>query len=181
MTEYEAMLAQADLLYDMDDINQALDEMAEALSRDYQEQAPVMLCVMNGAVMTTGHLLPRLLFPLELDYIHASRYGDKTVGGELVWQSEPRVDLNRRHVLLVEDIYDQGQTLAALRAYCHEAGAASVRCACLLDKIRQDKVGTIPEYLGLTVPDRYVFGFGMDMAGYWRNLPAIYAVREPMT
>lgn len=181
MTEYEAMLAQADLLYDMGDINQALDEMAEALSRDYQEQAPVVLCVMNGAVMTTGHLLPRLLFPLELDYIHASRYGDKTVGGELVWQSEPRVDLNRRHVLLVEDIYDQGQTLAALRAYCHEAGAASVRCACLLDKIRQDKVGTIPEYLGLTVPDRYVFGFGMDMAGYWRNLPAIYAVREPMT
>lgn len=178
MTEYETMLAQSDLLYDMAAIDGALDNIAEALSRDYQDKNPVVLCVMNGAVITTGHLLPRLLFPLELDYIHASRYGDKTVGGELVWQSQPQIDLSDRHVLLIEDIYDIGLTLAALRDFCEQAGAASVRCACLLDKDRADKVGPLPEYLGLTVPDRYVFGFGMDKAGAWRNLPAIYALRE---
>lgn len=178
MTEYEAVLAQAEQLYDMADINRALDKMAQALTDDYQAQNPVVLCVMNGAVVTTGHLLPRLLFRLELDYIHASRYGDETTGGKLVWQSQPRIDLRHRHVLLVEDIFDEGVTLTALRKYCQEAGAASVRCACLLNKIRENKESSLPEYLGLEVPDRYVFGFGLDMGGYWRNLPAIYAVRE---
>lgn len=178
MTEMDTMLAQAELLHGMDDINRALDKMATALKQDYAELNPVMLCVMNGAVMTAGHLLPRLPFRLELDYIHASRYGDKTVGGELVWQSQPSIDINGRHVVLIEDIFDEGLTLAALREYCSEAGALSVRCTCLLDKVREDKVGPLPEYLGLTVPDRYVFGFGMDVEGYWRNLPAVYAMKE---
>ena len=178
MTQMDSLLAEADLLYSMDDINQALDKLAEAIERDYAELNPVMLCVMNGAVMTAGHLLPRLPFRLELDYIHASRYGDKTVGGELVWQSQPSININDRHVVLIEDIYDQGLTLAALREFCNEAGAISVRCVCLFDKLREDKVGPLPEYLGLSVPDRYVFGFGMDVAGYWRNLPAVYAMKD---
>lgn len=178
MTEYDAMLAQAERLYDMDEINVALDRIAGALLRDYAELNPVMLCVMNGAVMTAGHLLPKLPFKLELDYIHASRYGDKTIGGELVWQSQPSIDISNRHVVLIEDIFDEGLTLAALREFCVEAGALSVRCACLLDKLREDKVGPLPEYIGLTVPDRYVFGFGMDVGGFWRNLPAVYALKE---
>ncbi len=178
MTEYDAMLAQAERLYGMDEINAALDRIAGALLRDYAELNPVMLCVMNGAVMTAGHLLPKLPFKLELDYIHASRYGDKTIGGELVWQSQPSIDISNRHVVLIEDIFDEGLTLAALREFCVEAGALSVRCACLLDKLREDKVGPLPEYIGLTVPDRYVFGFGMDVGGFWRNLPAVYALKE---
>lgn len=178
MTEYEAMLAQSDLLYSMEDIEQALDTIARSLTRDYANLNPVMLCVMNGAVMTTGRLLPKLPFRLELDYIHASRYGDKTVGGELIWQSQPTIDINKRHVVLIEDIFDEGLTLAALREYCLEAGALSVRCACLLEKKREHQLGPLPEYLGLSVPDRYVFGFGMDVQGYWRNLPAIYALKD---
>lgn len=178
MTEYEAMLAQSDLLFSMEEIDNALDKIADSLNRDYAELNPVMLCVMNGSVMTAGHLLPRLPFRLELDYIHATRYGDKTVGGELIWQSQPTIDISQRHVVLIEDIFDEGLTLAALRDYCEQAGALSVRCACLLDKLREGKVGIAPEYIGLTVPDRYVFGFGMDVEGLWRNLPAIYALKE---
>ena len=178
MTEYEAMLENADLLFSMEAINQALDSMAQAITADYSTLNPVMLCVMNGAVMTAGHLLPRLPFRLELDYIHATRYGDKTVGGELVWQAQPRIDLAGRHVILIEDIYDEGLTLAALREYCLDAGAATVRCVCLLDKKRHGQIGIAPEYLGLTVPDRYVFGFGMDVEGSWRNVPAVYALKE---
>ena len=178
MTEYDAMLAKSDLLYSMDDINQALDSLAAALTQDYAEQYPLMLCAMNGAVMTTGHLMSRLLFKLELDYIHASRYGDKIVGGELRWQAKPHSDLQGRHVVLIEDIYDEGLTLSALREYCLLAGAASVRCVCLFNKQRSGKVGPVPEYIGLDVPDRYVFGFGMDVEGDWRNLPAVYALRE---
>ncbi|WP_438971038.1 phosphoribosyltransferase family protein, partial [Methylophaga sp.] len=112
------------------------------------------------------------------DYIHASRYGDKTVGGQLIWRAEPSVELKNRHVVLVEDIYDEGITVSALRKYCLEAGALSVRCATLLDKDRPRQIEPLPEYIGLTVPDRYVFGFGMDVEGYWRNIPAIYAMKE---
>ena len=179
MTDYDIMLAQSERLYGMDDINEALDRIAEALLSDYAGLNPVMLCVMNGAVMTAGHLLPKLPFKLELDYIHATRYGDKTIGGELVWQSQPSIDISNRHVVLIEDIFDEGLTLTALREFCLEAGALSVRCACLLDKLREDKVGPLPEYIGLTVPDRYVFGFGMDVEGLWRNLPAVYMLKEP--
>lgn len=178
MTEYDAMLANSDLLYSFEDINQALDLLASQLTQDYAEKHPLVLCVMNGAVMTTGHLMSRLLFRLELDYIHASRYGDKTVGGELRWQAKPHSDLQGRHVLLIEDIFDEGLTLSALRDYCLQAGAASVRCVCLFNKQRSDKVGSMPEYIGLDVPNRYVFGFGMDVEGDWRNLPAVYALRE---
>jgi hypoxanthine phosphoribosyltransferase len=176
--DYDRLLAQADLIYDMTAINRALDELATQLIADYADQDPVMLCVMNGSVMTAGHLLPRLPFKLELDYIHATRYGDKTMGGELVWQSQPTMSIKDRHVVLIEDIFDEGLTLAALRDYCDQAGALSVRCVCLLDKQREGKLGKQPEYIGLTVPDRYVFGFGMDVEGYWRNLPAVYAMKD---
>lgn len=177
MTQSDFLSERADKLYDMTAIDAAMVRLAAALTRDYADKKPVMLCVMNGAVMFAGHLLPRLAFALELDHIHATRYGEETVGGELVWQAQPNIDLAGRHVVLMEDIYDEGVTLAALRQYCRDAGAQSVRCVCLVDKLRENKLGPLPEYIGLTVPDRYVFGFGMDMHGLWRNLPAIYALR----
>jgi len=178
MTEYDAILAQAELLYNMDEIERALEQLAEKLTADYADKTPLLLTVMNGAVMTAGYLLPKLKFKLEIDYIHASRYGDKTTGGELNWHAQPTLNLSNRHVILIEDIYDEGITLTALRRYCLEAGAASVRCLALVDKLHDDKTGLVPEYIGLTVANRYVFGFGMDVEGFWRNLPAIYAMKE---
>lgn len=176
MKEMLQIFEQADQLYTMADIEQTLEQLAEKLSQEYADKNPVILCVMNGSVMTTGHLLPKLSFPLELDYIHATRYGEKIVGGELVWQSRPTIDLSNRAVILIEDIYDQGVTLMALREFCENAGAASVECLALVEKLHENKVGQMPEYIGMTVPDRYVFGFGMDYQGYWRNAPGIYAV-----
>lgn len=176
MQEIQTVFEQADLIYSLDDIDQALQNMAQQLEQHYAERNPVILCVMNGSVMTTGHLLPKLNFPLELDYIHATRYGDKTVGGELDWHAKPTIDLTDRDVILIEDIFDLGITLQALRDYCDEAGAKSVACAVLTDKAHSNKTGQQPEYIGLTLPDRYVFGFGMDYKGYWRNAPGIYAV-----
>jgi hypoxanthine phosphoribosyltransferase len=178
MTEYDAVLAKADLLYNMEEIDAALAQLAEKLTADYADKNPLMLTVMNGAVMTAGYLLPKLKFKLEIDYIHASRYGDKIIGGDLNWHSQPTIALKNRHIVLIEDIYDEGITLNALRQFCIEAGAASVRCVALVDKLHNNKTGTVPEYIGLTVADRYVFGFGMDVEGYWRNLPAIYAMKE---
>jgi hypoxanthine phosphoribosyltransferase len=176
MQEIKMVYEQADLIYSLSEIDQALNNIAQQIEQDYVDRNPVLLCVMNGSVMTTGHLLPKLNFPLELDYIHASRYGDETVGGELNWHAKPSIDLAGRDVILVEDIFDLGITLQALREFCEQAGANSVRCAVLTDKQHSNKTGLQPEYIGLSLPDRYVFGFGMDYKGYWRNAPGIYAV-----
>jgi len=168
----------ADKLYSMADIDRALTRLAVALTEHFSTSNPLLLCVMNGSVMTTGHLLPKLNFPLELDYIHVSRYGDKTVGGELNWFHKPATNLTDRTVILIEDIFDEGVTVQALRDYCEQAGAKTVQCVALVDKLHHNKVGDLPEYIGLTVPNRFVFGFGMDYHGYWRNAPGIFAVQE---
>ena len=178
MKQIRQTMEHAELLFSMTEIDQQISQLAEQLNRDYATLNPVVLCVMNGAVITLGHLLPKLSFPLQLDYIHATRYGDKMVGGELVWQARPMIDLADRHVLLIEDIFDEGHTLQALRDFCLQSGASSVRCLALVNKLHSRKQGPLPEYLGLEVPDRYVFGFGMDVEGYWRNAPGIFAVRE---
>jgi len=178
MKQLQQVLDTADCLYSMTEIDAALETLAETLTAHYANANPLLLCVMNGSVVTAGHLLPKLTFPLELDYIHASRYGDKTVGGELTWHHKPSTPLEGRAVLLIEDIYDEGVTLHNLRSYCEQAGASSVKSVTLIEKLHDNKVGMSPEFIGLTVPDRYVFGFGMDYQGYWRNAPGIYAVKD---
>jgi len=177
MEQLQSILDSADCLYTLNEIDLALDTLAVSISERYAQSNPLILCVMNGSVVTTGRLLPRLSFPLELDYIHVTRYGDKTVGGTLNWLHKPTTVLRDRHVILVEDIYDEGVTLKALRDYCEGMQAKSVSCVTLIDKLHDNKIGIAPEFIGLTVPDRYVFGFGMDYQGYWRNAPGIYAVK----
>ena len=178
MKHIQQIFDQSEQLYSMSEIDGALEKLAAALNSSYANSNPVLLCVMNGSVITAGHLLPKLQFPLELDYIHVTRYGDKTTGGELTWLHRPVTDLTGRAVILIEDIFDEGVTLQALRDYCEQAGASSVSCVALVDKLHDNKVCVPPEFIGLTVPDRYVFGFGMDYKGFWRNTPGIYAVKE---
>lgn len=178
MPAEKSLMHQADCLYSLPQIETALTQLAEQITAEYADKNPLLLCVMTGAVITLGHLLPKLAFELEVDYLHASRYGNKTSGGELVWYAKPQTALANRHVLLVEDIYDEGPTLMALRDFCQRAGAASVSCVALVEKHHDRKSGVKPEYIGLTVPDRYVFGFGMDVSGYWRNAPGIFALKE---
>lgn len=178
MKQLQQVFDTAECLYSMTEIDAALERVATTLIAHYADLNPLLLCVMKGSVITAGHLLPKLPFPLELDYIHASRYGDETVGGELTWHHSPHTAIENREVLLIEDIHDEGVTLQNLRSYCEQAGARTVKCVTLIEKLHDNKVGTPPEFVGLTVPDRYVFGFGMDYRGYWRNAPGIYAVKE---
>ncbi|MFW5450168.1 MAG: hypoxanthine-guanine phosphoribosyltransferase [Methylophagaceae bacterium] len=178
MKQLQDIFDNAQQLYSMAEIDAALERLAIALTQEYADVNPLFLCVMNGSVMTTGHLLPKLKFPLELDYIHVSRYGDKTIGGKLNWLHKPVTDLNDRTIILIEDIFDEGVTVQALRDYCKQAQARLVSCVALVDKLHDNKLGKLPEFIGLTVPNRYVFGFGMDYQGYWRNAPGIYAVNE---
>ncbi len=174
--ELAGVMQRAECLHDANAIDKALDQLAEAITQTMGEQRPLILGVMTGAMVPLGRLLTRLDFPLELDYIHATRYHKTTTGRELVWLARPQTPLRDRHVLLVDDILDEGHTFRGLLEACREEGAASVKTAVLADKPNPRRVpGLVADFAGLTVPDRYVFGAGMDYKGYLRNVDAIYA------
>ncbi len=179
LTDVEQVMKEADTLYSPAEINQAMDRMAEGIIRDMADTNPVVFSVMNGALVLTGQLVTRLNFPLEISYLHATRYRGETTGSDLDWRAFPAQDVSDRSVLIVDDIYDEGGTLAAIVDHCYEAGARDVRIAVLVNKDHDRKVR--PEmtvhYEGLKCVDRYIFGFGMDYKGYWRNAPGIYAVK----
>jgi len=125
-----------------------------------------------------GQLLPMLRFPLDFDYVHASRYGATTRGAGLEWRVSPPNLAKGRVVLVVDDILDHGETMAAIRARLLELGAEAVHCAVLVDKVIDRKKPIRADFVGLSIPDRFVFGCGMDAKGYWRNLPEIRAMKE---
>jgi hypoxanthine phosphoribosyltransferase len=167
-----------ELLYDRIAVEAALDRLASHIVDALADRFPVALCVMGGAVVFAGQLLPRLTFPLEFDYLHATRYRDTTQGGDIAWEVLPRKDVTGRVVLLLDDILDEGHTLAAARTKLLELGAAEVYIAVLADKDTGRVKPIQPDFVGLRLPDRYVFGMGMDAYGLWRNLSGIYALRE---
>lgn len=166
---------QADLLHAANDVGAALDRVADAIAADYRDRDPVLVCVMNGAVYPFSEILRRLEMPLRTDYIHATRYGGNLTGGQISWLAEPHVDPQGQHILIIDDILDEGETLDNIVRYYQHKGAASVRSAVLVVKDRPRKIDYMADYVGLHVPDRYVFGCGMDYKGYLRNLPGIYA------
>lgn len=174
------VLAKAECLHDMDSINQGLDRMANAITQKLKDSNPLVLCVMIGALIPTGHLLTRLNFPLEVDYIHATRYRGATRGGDLHWLVEPRQSLKGRTVLIVDDIMDGGLTLSAIIDYCEQLGAKAVYTAVMVNKIRTREPGVTkePDFTGVDTEDKYLFGFGLDYEEYLRNAPGIYAVAK---
>ncbi|MDR2877852.1 MAG: hypoxanthine-guanine phosphoribosyltransferase [Chromatiales bacterium] len=173
-----AVHAAADRLYDVDAILRALDSMADAISATLRDSNPLVITVMQGGLIPAGLLLPRLDFSLQTDYLHATRYNGKTRGGEIRWVARPVNSLAGRVVLLVDDIYDEGHTLAAIVEACKQQGAHRVYSAVLLDKQHDRKADYRPEFIGLPVVDRYVYGMGMDYKEYLRNAPGIFAVRD---
>lgn len=176
--EARSLLAQADLVTSVDEVEAALDRMAAQIGARLGDANPLVLTVMGGAVIFAGQLLPRLDFPLECDYLHATRYGDGVSGGRLNWVVEPRVPVAGRVVLVLDDILDEGITLAAVKARLVEQGAAECYLAVLSEKDLGKTKPIAADFVGVRLPNRYVFGCGMDVKGAWRNLPAIYALKE---
>lgn len=177
--EVNQVLSDADLLADEAEVTAAIGRLALEITDQLKDSRPVLLCIMNGGLIFAGQLLTKLLFPLELDYLHATRYGNETVGADLNWIVRPRLDLKGRTVLLLDDILDEGVTLAAIADYCRRQGAARVLMAVLVEKLHLRKVspGMRADFSGLEVGDRFLFGYGLDYKGYWRNAPGIYAVK----
>lgn len=173
-----ALFNEAELIYGRSEVERTLDRLGAEITDRMADSFPVALCVMGGAVVFAGQLLPRLAFPLEFDYLHATRYRDGTRGGEIEWCALPRSEVAGRVILLMDDILDEGHTLAAAKAKLLELGAARVEVAVMAEKKLDHAKPIQADYVGLTLPNRYVFGMGMDAYGLWRNLPGIYALKE---
>lgn len=176
VTEALAVLEQADRLYSEEQVERALDGIAAEITANLEGSNPLVVCVLLGALVLYGKLLVRLNFPLQVDYIHATRYRQGLRGHELQWRGGPAVSPANRTILIVDDILDEGTTLAAIEDYFRNAGAKAVYKAVLVRKDRPRNPEIKVDFVGLTVPDRYVFGYGMDYKGYWRNLSDIYAL-----
>ncbi|HEX6634722.1 MAG TPA: hypoxanthine-guanine phosphoribosyltransferase [Usitatibacter sp.] len=174
----QRLLDEADLLCTAQEVDRAVSRMAGEISARLRDEFPVVLSVMGGAAVFTGRLLPLLAFPLEFGAIEVTRYNNDTQGREISWRLPPRDNVRDRTVLVVDDILDEGVTLAAIRAKLEEMGARKVYAAVFADKDIGRAKPAHADFVGVTVPNRYVFGFGMDAYGLWRNLPAIYALKD---
>ena len=179
--ELSAVLATADELFSEAAVEAAIDDCAAKASRQLANLSPVVLVVMNGGISFADRLLARWSFPLELDYIHFTRYDGATQGGEQKEIAKPRTALNGRHVVVVDDIFDEGLTLANIQQWVLAQGASSVVSVVLTEKLHdRQKTDYRADYVALQVPDRYVFGFGMDYQGWLRNSRGIYAVKDEL-
>ncbi|UJP06123.1 MAG: hypoxanthine-guanine phosphoribosyltransferase [Nitrosomonas sp.] len=168
----------AELIHSEQAVNEAVNRLAIEIKQALSHQFPLVLCVMSGAAVFCGQLLPRLPFPLDFDYVHLTRYDKALRGGEIHWRMEPKEAVKDRTVLVLDDILDEGITLSAIHQKVMKNGAKAFYSAVFAEKNTDRPRPLKADFIGLTVPDRYVFGFGMDIHGAWRNLPAIYAAKE---
>ena len=176
-TRYAQVLETADLVWSEADVDAAYARLARDISGVLRESAPLIIPVMMGGMIPASRILSQLDFPVEVDYVHATRYRGDVQGRTLEWIAHPASDFKGRSVLVVDDILDEGVTLAAIIGHCRELGAREIYCAVLVDKrIGRPRVYSRADFTGLEVDDRYVFGCGMDYQGYFRNLPGIYAL-----
>ncbi|MHB8121274.1 MAG: hypoxanthine-guanine phosphoribosyltransferase [Desulfuromonadaceae bacterium] len=177
--EANRVMDEADLLVAEADVVAAIARIAEEITAELQDSNPVIICCMNGGLVFSGQLLTKLVFPLQVDYVHATRYGHEVNGVALDWKVRPQIDLHGRIVVLLDDILDEGVTLGAIADYCVQQGAAKIMMAVLVEKLHLRKVvpGMRADFTGIEVGDRFLFGYGLDFKGYWRNAPGIFALK----
>ena len=169
-------LRQAEIVHSEQTVTLAIADIANKLNQDYAAKQPIVLSVMSGAIYFTGQLMPKLSFPLELNYVHATRYHGELKGNKIKWIVRPTIAVTNRNVLILDDILDEGITLKSIVDECKLLGAKEVKVAVLAEKSLDKSKPISANYVGLILPNRYVFGCGMDVHNWWRNLPAIYAL-----
>lgn len=177
LEEARKIHSSADLLFDQETVDQGIAELATKVARDCENDFPLVLCVMNGGLYLTGQLLRHWDFPMTIDYVHATRYRLATLGKDVLWKAYPQNEIKDRHVIIVDDIFDQGYTLEEVKSYCIKHGAKQCSSVFLIRKSHDRKKANIqPDYVGLECGDCYVYGAGMDLNGHFRNLSSIHFV-----
>lgn len=179
LEELNQVMAEADLIITEAEVEAAYDKLANEITQVMKDTMPVVYSIMNGGLIMAGRLLTKLNFPLEQGYMHATRYRSEVKGtADLQWQALPSVPMMGRTVLIMDDIFDEGHTLAEVVRACEAQGAAKIYTAVLVNKLHDRKTKELEiDFVGTDVEDRFIFGCGMDYRGYWRNIPAIYAVK----
>lgn len=181
-TRARELMTHAEEIVSAEQVQAAVTKVAAVLNERFDNDEtgafPLVLGVMGGAVVFTGSLLPQLSFPLEFDYIHVTRYGNLDKGGEVVWKVVPRQSVEGRIIIVVDDILDEGETLAHVKQRLLDMGAAEVILAVFADKDLGKEKPVTADIVGLTIPNQFVVGFGMDAHGYWRNLPGLWVIRD---
>ncbi len=176
MPDSLVLFSESEVAAAIDWVGTAIEDHCGAGDRGAQanDDEWIAVCVLNGGLIFTGEILKRVSIPMRLDSVRVSRYHNTTTGKELRWHAEPEFTAEGKRILLLDDIFDEGETLAALSRYFMRQGAREVFTAVLVEKEHDRKVeGFRPDLVGLRCPDHYVFGFGMDYEGLYRNLPDI--------
>ncbi len=177
ITEYpdpRSILDNSRVVFNADEVRAAVVKMADGINAFYADEPLIMISVLTGAIISATWLVTQLKMPLQMDFVHATRYRGGLYGAELEYRVPPHLDLEDKHVLIVDDIFDEGDTLAAIKGSCEKRRARSVKLAVLVRKdhargLARDYV----DFVGLDVPDVYVFGCGMDAYEEWRHLDDI--------
>ncbi len=179
LEELNQVMAEADLIKTEEEVEAAYDKLAAEITAELKDSMPVVYGIMNGGLVMAGRLLTKLHFPLEQGYMHATRYRGETKGSaDLQWQALPSVPMMGRTVLILDDIFDEGHTLAEVVKACKAQGAEKIYTGVLVNKLHDRKTTELEiDFIGMDIEDRYIFGCGMDYRGFWRNTPAIYAVK----
>ena len=177
--QIEQVRRRARCVYSEAEVEAALDRLARQISDKLADSNPLLLCVLHGARIVTDKLVARLPFPVQQDTLHATRYRGATAGGELLWKAKPRTSLHNRVVLIIDDILDEGATLAKIVAWCREQQCTAVYTAVLVEKLHDHKLSAIrADFVGLQAADEYLFGYGMDYHEQLRDAAGIFAIDE---
>lgn len=178
LQQLEQVYRNAEQIYTPAQLQKAIQQLATKINTAHSQDTPHLVTLMNGGLVFAGQLAPLLNFPMTMGYVHATRYRNQLHGSGIEWKVAADEQIKGRTLLLVDDIYDEGATLVEVKERLLEQGAKAVYTVVLLDKQHSRKIypDYTPDYVGLTCPDRYVFGFGLDYKGYWRNANGIFAI-----
>lgn len=162
------------VLFDEEALKAKVAELGAALTEDYRDKKPLMVGILNGAMVFYADLIRQLKVPMETDFMRLSSYGSSSVSSENVQiKKDLDTDIKGRHIVVVEDIIDSGNTMLYLMNRLKDRGAASVKLCALFSKPSRRKVEVKIDYLGWEIPDEFIVGYGLDFAERYRNLPMV--------
>jgi hypoxanthine phosphoribosyltransferase len=166
-------------LFDKDEIRSAVKRLAEAITRDFDDEELVLVSVLKGSFMFISDLMREIGNPVVVDFIRASSYGSGTAtSGQVTLTKDLETDIAGKNVIIIEDIIDSGLTLTAIRELLLARNPRSLKICALVDKRARRKVEIEGDYVGFSIEDGFIVGYGVDYAERYRNLPAIYVVEQ---
>ena len=173
MQDYHEFLDE--ILIDADTLQNRIAELGAEISRDYQGKDPQLICILRGGILFLTDLMRQISVPHTIDFMAISSYGagGRQSSGQVRLTMDLKDDIHNRHVLLVEDIIDSGHTLSSVLELLAVRKPASLKICTLLDKADRREADVPIDYCGFVIPDRFVFGYGLDLDEYYRNLPFI--------